>query len=146
MLAASIVIRTLNENINIMGLRNIQGQSLHDNIIQVAYNNLDKTNHDIYINPGQQKNTHINNYYPDIIITDKNSKAPKFIIEVETPDSINFNETTQWKSYSTLGGLFYLLVPLNLKNQAELLCRQQGIKARFGTYHIENNQIVISYE
>lgn len=129
-----------------MGMRDIQGQSLHDNVIQAAYNNLDKLNHDIYTNPGQQKNTHINNNYPDIIITDKNSRAPKFIIEVETPDSINFNETAQWRTYSTLGGLFYLLVPLNLKNQAELLCRQQSIRARFGTYRIENNRIVISYE
>ena len=78
-----------------MGQRNLLNQNLHDNVIQVAYNNLDKINHDVYTNPNQQKNTHISNNYPDIIITDKGSKTAKFVIEVETADSINYNETHQ---------------------------------------------------
>lgn len=129
-----------------MGSRNIAGQSLHDSVIQAAYNLLDKVGHDVYINPGQQKNTHINNSYPDIIITDKGSKTAKWIIEVETVDSINLNEARQWKTYSDLGGIFYLLVPEGSKPQADLLCQQQGIKARFGTYRIELARIVIHYE
>lgn len=129
-----------------MGTRTTNGQNLHDLVIQTAYNLLDKVEHDVYINPNQQKNTHIRNNYPDIIITDKGSKTAKFIIEVETADSVNLNETEQWKAYSNLGGTFYLLIPIASKVQAELLCQQQGIKARFGTFRVEASRIIIHYE
>lgn len=110
-------------------------QSEHDKVIHAAYNGLDKTKHDVYINPGQTNNTSVAGYYPDIIITNKGEKNVKFIIEVETADSINQNEVQQWINYSTkISGAFYLLVPYNYKHIAETLCRQNGIKARFGTY------------
>lgn len=124
-------------------------QSEHDNVIQAAYNGLDKTNHDIYINPGQIKNTSVAGYYPDIIITNKGETTVKFIIEVETADSINKNEVNQWQNYSTkISGTFYLLVPYEYRNIAETLCRQNGIKARFGTYQKDsfNNIINIKYQ
>lgn len=121
-------------------------QSLHDNIIQIAFSNLDKINHDVYINPGEHKNTNVNGLYPDIIITNKGERNVKFIIEVETQDSINQNEVSQWTDYSKLGGQFYLLVPKNMKDTAELLCRQNNIKARVGTYNLENSKIIIKYD
>lgn len=124
-------------------------QSEHDNVIQAAYNGLDKTGHDVYINPGQTKNTSVAGYYPDIIITNKGDNKVKFIIEVETADSINQNEVEQWINYSTkISGTFYLLVPYASKNVAESLCRQNGIKARFGTYQKDGwgNIINIQYQ
>jgi hypothetical protein len=123
---------------------NIQNE--HDNVIQAAFNNLDKVNHKVYINPNQQKNTSINGSYPDLIITPINDNSVKFIIEVETADSINNGEVQQWKTYSHLGGIFYLLVPYASKNLAELLCHQNSIKARFGTYRIQNGTYTITYE
>ena len=129
-----------------MGERHKDDQTLHDSVIQTAYNNLDKTKHDVYINPNAQKNTSVSGQYPDIIITESGVKVPKFIIEVETQDSINQNEVPQWIDYSKLGGLFYLLVPKNMKDTAELLCRQNNIKARVGTYISENSKIVIKYD
>jgi hypothetical protein len=123
---------------------NIQNE--HDNVIQAAFNNLDKVNHKVYINPNQQKNTSINGSYPDLIITPINDNSVKFIIEVETADSINNGEVQQWKTYSQLGGIFYLLVPYASKNLAELLCHQNSIKARFGTYRIQNGTYTITYE
>lgn len=129
-----------------MSDRNKDYQSIHDRIIEVAYEGLDKTNHDVYINPGIQKNIQVNNLYPDIIITKKGEKNVKFIIEVETQDSINQNEVPQWKEYSQLGGSFYLLVPKTMKDTAELLCRQNEIKARFGVYYEENSVYVINYD
>lgn len=114
-------------------------QSEHDKVIQKAYDGLDKVNHDVYTNPGQSHNTGVDGLYPDIIITNKGDKYVKFCIEVETADSINQNEVSQWRDYSTrIGGTFYLLVPVEYKNKAELLCRQNGIKARFGTYQKDN--------
>jgi hypothetical protein len=129
-----------------MANRNYISQNEHDNVIQAAYNNLDKINHKIYTNPNQQKNTSINGNYPDIIITPANDNTVKFTIEVETPDSVNNTEVNQWRTYSQLGGIFYLLVPYASKNTAELLCRQNNIKARFGTYRIQNGRYIINYE
>jgi hypothetical protein len=121
-------------------------QNEHDSVIQAAYNNLDKINHRVYTNPNQQKNTSINGQYPDIIITPAGDNTVKFVIEVETSDSVNTNEVQQWKTYSQLGGTFYLLVPFASKALAELLCRQNGVKARFGTYRVQNGRYIINYE
>lgn len=129
-----------------MAERHLDYQTIHDSVIQTAYNNLDKVKHDVYINPGNIKNTQVSGLYPDIIITKKDEKNVKFIIEVETQDSINQNEVQQWTEYSNIGGQFYLLVPKNMKDTAELLCRQNNIKARIGTYYKDNSQIIIKYD
>lgn len=129
-----------------MANRNSTSQSEHDTVIQTAYNNLDKINHKVYINPNQQRNTNINGHYPDIIITPANDNTVKFTIEVETADSINNAEVPQWRNYSQLGGTFYLLVPFASKQVAELLCMQNDIKARFGTYRFQNGRYIINYE
>lgn len=132
-----------------MANRNNISQSLHDNVIQAAYNNLDKINYDVYINLGQQKNTAVNNQYPDIIITPHNSRNVRWIIEVETTDSVTqFEALSQWIEYSKLGGIFYLLVPTASRNLAEQICIQNNIKARFGTYqaNVFNAVTQINYE
>lgn len=121
-------------------------QAIHDIVIQTAYNNLDKIKHDVYINPGTSQNTNVNGLYPDIIITNKGDKNVKFVIEVETQDSINQNEIQQWIDYSKVGGQFYLLVPKSMKDTAELLCRQNNLKARVGIYYSENSKIIIKYD
>ena len=129
-----------------MAIRNYISQNEHDNVIQAAYNNLDKLNHRVYTNPNQQKNTSVKGHYPDLIITPVNDNTVKFTIEVETGDSVNNAEVNQWRTYSKLGGTFYLLVPFASKTMAELLCRQNGIKVRFGTYRIQNGRYIINYE
>lgn len=129
-----------------MANRNFLRQNEHDVVIQVAANNLDRVRHRIYTNPNQQKNTHINGHYPDIIITPINENTVEFVIEIETEDSVNNNEATQWRIYSQLGGIFYLLVPLQSKTLAELICRQNNIKARFGTYSSQGGRYIINYE
>lgn len=133
-----------------MAYRNSSTQNLHDRVIQVALGRLDKTNHDVYINPGSQKNVWIGNNYPDIVMVKKGTTTVDFIIEVETSDSINLVEATnQWKKYATeIRASFYLLVPFNQKNHAINLCKQVGISARFGTYQTDafGSVISISYE
>lgn len=125
-------------------------QSLHDRIIETAERLLDKTNYDIYTNPGNQKNARIGVNYPDIILTKKGEDTLEFIIEVETVDSVNIREAeNQWKKYSTeIKASFYILVPLKSKYTAIKLCKQIGISARFGTYEVDifGNVSNITYE
>lgn len=119
-----------------MANRQYYDQSLHDKVISVARGYLNKTDYDIYENPGGNKNAGIGDNYPDIIMTKKGTKTVEFIIEVETADSINLGEATnQWKKYANeITATFYLLVPSNYKNVTSNLCRQVGISARLGTY------------
>lgn len=122
-----------------MSNRNYQNQSLHDNVINSARRFLNTTDYDIYINPSSQKNAGIGELYPDIILTDKGKTTVKFIIEVETSDSISLYEATnQWKKYANqIQASFYILVPTDLKAKANQLCKQVGISVRFGTYEVD---------
>ena len=132
-----------------MAYRNSQSQSFHDQVIQIAADNLRRTgNFIVYTNPDGQHNTKIGELYPDIILTPQNSNTVQFIIEVETADSVNASEAiNQWKSYSTLGVTFYLLIPSSSRALAESICRQYGIQVKFATFWIDNNsQLIINYE
>ena len=120
-----------------MAVRNWSSQNLHDNVIQAAYNSLDKIGHDVYTNPNQQRITNVSGYYPDIIMTARNDKYVKWVIEVETYDTITQNEAiNQWRTFATLGGQFYLLVPIGSLHLARNICIQNYIKARFGYYEV----------
>lgn len=132
-----------------MAYRTYQRQYIHDRVIQVAAENLRRTNnYRVYTNPGTEHNTSIGNLYPDLILTPPNSNNVQFIIEVETVDSVNANEAlSQWKAYSNLGGTYYLLVPQESRILAENICRQYGIQVKFGTWTINYlNQLTITYE
>jgi hypothetical protein len=132
-----------------MANRNFLSQNIHDRVIHVAANNLQRVGkYHVYRNPGAEKNTRIGNLYPDIILTPPDKNDVLFVIEVETSDSVNANEAlTQWKPYSNLGGTFYLLVPQQQRILAENICRQYGIVVKFGTYTVDNlNQLTINYE
>ncbi len=133
-----------------MANRDYNNQSLHDNVISFAVDNLDKVNHDVYSNPGSFKNAGVGQMYPDIIITKRNSNTIEFIIEIETADSINITEATnQWKSYADgINASFYILVPESEKQKAINLCKQVGISARFGTFATDyfGNVTSVNYE
>lgn len=129
-----------------MGIRNYTLQSFHDSVIDVAASYLAQWT--VYKNPGQQKNASIGNSYPDLILVNRTTNYIEYIIEVETSDTITAHEAAnQWKIYSNLPGTFYLLVPSESRSQAEFLCRQYGIQAKFGTYWRDSfNRIQINYE
>lgn len=122
-------------------------QNLHDKVIEIAANNLQKT-YRVYTNPNSHKNTKVGELYPDIILTPKDSNSVSFIIEVETSDSVTAHEAfNQWMDYSKIGGTFYLLVPSESRQLAETLCKQYSIPAKYATYWIDsNNYLQINYE
>jgi len=61
--------------------RSIENQTTHDQIVEKVKEELDQVNHDIFINPGQQKNMGVTTIketlYPDIIITNKGDNHVK---------------------------------------------------------------------
>jgi hypothetical protein len=127
-----------------MAQRDSNNASLHDRVIEEVIHVLNPKDYDIYTNPGSQKNAGINDNYPDVIMTEKGNKTVKFIIEVETIDSINLNEAeTQWKKFATeINCTFYLLVPDSSLNRANDLCKQVGVNVRFAQYSLNNNGVI----
>jgi len=50
-----------------MAARDTKSQNLHDRVIQLAFEQLDKVKHDVYMNPNSQRNAWIGDNIPDII-------------------------------------------------------------------------------
>lgn len=132
-----------------MTIRDNSNTLLHDRVISEAVKILDQEKYDIYTNPGQEKNAGINDNYPDIIMTEKGTTTVKFILEVETSDSITqYEAENQWKKYATeINSTFYLLVPVNAENKANELCKKLGVNVRFAQYTVDsNNNITIKFD
>jgi hypothetical protein len=132
-----------------MTVRENSSALLHDRVIREAVNFLNQEHYDIYTNPGQEKNAGINDNYPDIVMTEKGTTTVKFIIEVETSDSITqFEAETQWKKYATeINSTFYLLVPANSVNKTNEMCKKLGVNVRFAQYTVDlNNNISINFD
>lgn len=126
-------------------------QTLHDKVIESAKEQLDKLNHDVFTNPDGLKNMGVETsrglLYPDLIITNKNVKKVKIIIEVETDSSINEFEAKQWKEYADyINAPFWLLVPHAKKDLTKTILHKCAISANVGTYMVIGNIVRISYE
>lgn len=118
-----------------ISIRTNQNQSLHDRVISYIASSLDSTKYDIHTNLGQEQNWHIRGQFPDVLLTPKGSKSVQFVLEVETSDTITAEEArTQWKEYANLPGTFYLIVPRESLELAQIICTAQGIPAKFGYF------------
>jgi len=123
-------------------------EQLHDKVVVAIKDNLNQSDYDVYINPGEQKNARIGDNYPDVIMTEKGKTNAKFIMEVEVASSVTQQEAeTQWKKYATeINATFYLVVPQNLVGKARQLCQNNSISARFVTYEIKNDNINFKFD
>lgn len=127
-----------------MAQQNQINSNLHDNVINETIKQLNNVEFDIYSNPGQSRNAGIGDNYPDIIMTEKGNNKVKFIIEVETEDTVNIYEANkQWKKYANeIDATFYLLIPEKNRNAAQILCNKVGINVRFATFSINSSNVI----
>lgn len=121
-----------------MANRTVETTDLHDRVVREIKNVLNQRDFDVIINPGQEKNANIAGNYPDVIMAIKGTKQVKFILEVETSDSITKEEAEgQWKKYADeIRATFYIVVPESSAYKAKQLCQQAGVNARFATYDV----------
>ena len=122
--------------------------NLHDRVVKEIVGHLNQQNYDIYINPGLEKNAGIGENYPDVIMTEKGTKTVKFILEVETSDSVTNDEALkQWKKYATeINASFYIVVPIQSLNKAKELCQKNNINARFATFLLRNDNLIFNFQ
>lgn len=123
-----------------MAQRESNMAGLHDRVVREIGNVLNQRDYDIHINPGQEKNAGIGDNYPDVVMAIKGTRQVKFILEVETSDSVTKEEAEgQWRKYANeINATFYIVVPESVAFKAKQLCQQAGVNARFATYDVDS--------
>ena len=121
-----------------MAQRESNMAGLHDRVVSEIRNVLNQRDYDIHLNPGQEKNAGIGDNYPDVVMAIKGTRQVKFILEVETSDSVTKEEAEgQWRKYANeIRATFYIVVPESVAFKAKQLCQQAGVNARFATYDV----------
>jgi hypothetical protein len=86
------------------------------------------------------ENNFLSGIFPDVILLDKISKQPVFIIEVKRNGQVS-NCLQQWKNIANIPATLYIIVPEAEISSAKLIGTTLGIKAKFGTYGYENDTV-----
>lgn|GEM_PF-931829 len=119
-----------------MAARTEEEQTVHDLVIEAAVEQFAKSaKYLLHANPGTEMNVAVGRQYPDIVVTEKGSSKVKFIIEVETTDTVGDQELPHWRALAGLGPPLYILTPYAATADAERLCTEAGIKCHQGYYN-----------
>jgi N-acetyl-beta-hexosaminidase len=87
---------------------------------------------------------YIANMFPDVILVDKTSKKPLFIIEVKRNGSIA-QTIQQWKTVTSIPATLYIVVPESEYSNAQSIAQVVGLQTRFGTYTVANGQANVKF-
>jgi hypothetical protein len=118
-----------------MSQRPAEEQFEHDLVVQAAAAQFaGSAKYVIHANPGNEKNAAVGHQHPDIIVTERGSTRVRFIIEVETTNSVEAQEVNHWRTLAGLGPPMYLVTPHLAMPAAQRLCAAAGIKCHFGYY------------
>jgi hypothetical protein len=107
----------------------------YDLVIQAAAGQFaSSAKYSIHTNPGAEKNAGVGHQFPDIVVTEKGTGNVKFLLEVETVNSVDASEVAHWQALSRLGPPLYLIVPWRVLPISQRLCSSAGIKCQHGYY------------
>ena len=108
--------------------RTTDEQFLHDWVTRKLKEKYSRLYKEVHINPGDERNYDVKGYFPDAVFI--NYGQVVMIIEVETQDTVNEKEISEWKELSNLGVQLVLLVPKEFQNAARDLCWNNGLAAK----------------
>jgi len=118
-----------------MAARTEEEQTEHDLAIEAAVEQFgNSARYLLQANPGTEKNVAVGHQYPDIVVTERGSSKVRFVIEVETTDTVGSQEVNHWRTLAGLGPPLYLLTPYPATADAQRLCAVAGIKCHHGYY------------
>ena len=122
-------------------------KQLYEKILERLYDGLKTDNHSKFKNDRlSERKFAVNNFYPDVILTKKDSNEIEFIIEIVVKSHIKKEVLFEkWKPLSEIGPIFYLLVPIAERNTIEKWCNEEKMKFRIGTYDIISNEPEIKF-
>ncbi|HTW90362.1 MAG TPA: hypothetical protein VMH22_01455 [bacterium] len=118
-----------------MAARPEDQQIEHDLVIEALieqYSNSAKYN--LFANPGTEQNVAVGHQYPDVVVTERGSSKVRYVIEVETTDTIGDQELSHWRALAALGPPLYLMSPYAALADAGRLCSEAGLKCHHGYF------------
>lgn len=135
---------------NFMSYRSPEEKIEHQRVILASastYLPLKDKGYVISVNPEGQQNHDIGgSRYPDVVVwkpaDDPDYPRTIIIEEVETTQTVNEKEASEWKKYADAGARFFLVVPLNLVGRAREISRKYKIAVeRVEAYWINGDQV-----
>jgi hypothetical protein len=80
-----------------MAARTEEEQTEHDLVIEAAVEQFaNSAKFRLQANPGTEMNVAVGHQYPDIVVTERGSSKVRFLIEVETTDTVGDQEVNHW--------------------------------------------------
>ena len=122
-------------------------KDLYSQLLNRLYEGLKTDNHSKYQNNQLiERKFSVNNLYPDIILTRKETKEIAFIVEIVLKSDLNKKQLQEkWKPLSESTPVFYLLIPKADRNMVETWCNEEKMRFRIGTYELISGNIEIKF-
>lgn len=120
---------------------------IYEKVLRRLFEGLKTERHDKFKNDRRdERKFAVDNLYPDIILTKKDSNTIEFMIEIVVKDHINQTALLEkWLPLSKKGPSYYLLVPKQNLKQVQKMCGDRKIQVRFGTYEIKDQEAEIKF-
>ncbi|MFN8277898.1 MAG: hypothetical protein U0T84_10455 [Chitinophagales bacterium] len=81
---------------------------------------------------------YIGTMFPDMILVDKKTKSPLFIIEIRNNGQIAACMNA-WKAAPAISATLYIIVPKEEFEKSKSMATVIGVRSRFGYYIIDKN-------
>lgn len=116
--------------------------SEHDKVVEslVQSNSIQYT---VLANLGKEEH-YIGQIFPDIILLDKTTNKPVFIIEVKKNGFVA-QCIQQWKAMPSIPATLYIVVPEAEIQSAKSIAGVVGLQTKFGTYKIDGENTTIHF-
>lgn len=119
-------------------------QKKHDKLVEkIAEKRFSYDDRTTHTNPNGEKNYAVDDEYPDIVAV--KSESNPIMGEVETDETVNKEESKQWKRYAALDGSIYLYVPKSEVSDAKTLIQNGKIGiSGLRSFHSDNGKLTIT--
>jgi hypothetical protein len=116
----------------------------HDRVVE-SIRDANSATFNILTNLAGEQN-YIGSIFPDLILIDKKTNLPVFIIEVKKNGNIA-TSMQQWKTSPNVPATLYFIVPESDLSNAKSIAQVIGLQTRFGYYKINpDGTLSVIYE
>lgn len=122
-------------------------KDIYEKVLKRLFEGLKTERHDKFKNDRlNERKFAVDDLYPDIILTKKDSNTIEFMIEIVVKEHINQTALLKkWLPLSKKGPTYYLLVPKQNLKQVQKMCDDRKMQVRFGTYEIKDQEAEIKF-
>lgn len=140
-----------------MAQRTQSSQSEHDRVIEAWAQIVSRrfaNDAQVSTNPGNQRRAQVGRAeeqrFPDVLVwrsdtADGRDGTAELVAEVETVDSLNEEEASEWAAYGKLPALFHLVVPVGAEEEAIRLVKKKAVRvSQLWSYQFVGGQVIFS--